>query len=130
MLKCDICGAWYTMTPESLVCPNLKYPWHINSKPDITIELEPRYDTIYWSFIRAMAQVGTIGVEKYGLDNYKDPKNTRNSFNHILEHCNNFIERIPYDHTAIGTDRKYHLAAIAFNAMIEYYHEENTRATT
>ena len=84
-----------------------------------------RYDVLYWNFIHAMAEIGYLGAEKYGDFNYQQPGLTREKspVNHIANHLGSYIDNHPYDHPEVGKERKYHLAAIAFNAMIEWYHE-------
>lgn len=85
-----------------------------------------RYDVLYWNFIHAMAEIGHFGAEKYGNLNYRQPGLTRGKspINHIANHLRNYIEDIEYDHTEVGNQKKYHLAAIAFNAMMEFYYED------
>ena len=83
-----------------------------------------RYDVLYWDFIHAMAEIGHIGAEKYGDLNYQQPGLTREKspVNHMANHLRHYINKDPYDHSEVGNKTKYHLAAIAFNAMMEYYH--------
>ena len=85
-----------------------------------------RYDVLYWEFIHAMAEIGHFGAEKYGDHNYRQPGLTRDKspINHMANHLRQYLERESYDHPEVDNDRKYHLAAIAFNAMMEFYHYE------
>jgi hypothetical protein len=92
-----------------------------------------RYDVLYWNFLHAMAEIGHFGAEKYGDFNYQQPgglKRDKSPVNHIANHLRRFIEKEPYDHSEVGDNRKYHLAAIAFNAMMEFYHLEHPDAST
>jgi hypothetical protein len=86
-----------------------------------------RYDVLYWQFIHAMAQIGHFGAEKYGELNYRQPglQRDKSPINHIANHLRKFIENEPYDHPEVGNQRKYHLAAIAFNAMMQFWHEDH-----
>lgn len=85
-----------------------------------------RYDVLYWNFIHAMAEIGHFGAEKYGDHNYRQPGLTREKspINHIANHLRQFIECNKYDHIEVGQATKYHLAAIAFNAMMQFYYED------
>lgn len=99
------------------------------SSPELTAKRDSvkyRYDVLYWNFIHAMAEIGHFGAEKYGDHNYREKGLTRDKspINHIANHLRKFIEKEPYDHTEVGNNPKYHLVAIAFNAMMEYYHIE------
>ena len=91
------------------------------------LDLGIRYDLLLPEFLRAMARIGQYGAEKYGEPNYQKSRMTGKDGppNHILAHLNRYMLREGYDHEAIGTDRKYHLAAIAFNAMMEWFYEEH-----
>lgn len=86
-----------------------------------------RYDLLVPTFLAAMAEIGSHGGKKYGDDNYQKEhmKDGRSPINHMYAHLTHYRNHKKYDHTEIGTDRKYHLAAIAFNAMMEFWYEEN-----
>ena len=86
-----------------------------------------RYDILYWNFIHAMAEIGAIGAEKYGEFNYQKPglERDKSPINHIANHLREFIEKVPYNHKEVGNAKKYHLAAIAFNAMMQFWHEDH-----
>lgn len=98
-----------------------EYPQREGAKRD---QVKYRYDVLYWNFIHAMAEIGHFGAEKYGDLNYRNPGLTRDKspINHIANHLRKYIEHEIYDHPEVGNNRKYHLAAIAFNAMMEFYH--------
>lgn len=83
-----------------------------------------RYDVLYWNFIHAMAEIGHIGAEKYGDFNYQQSGLIREKspVNHMANHLRQYINREHHD--KLG-DVKYQLAAIAFNAMMEFWHWEN-----
>lgn len=99
---------------------------HSQAKRD---SVQYRYDVLYWDFIHAMAEIGHIGAEKYGDLNYQQPGLTREKspVNHMANHLRHYINKDNYDHPEMNfvftNDPKYHLAAIAFNAMMEYYHQ-------
>jgi len=97
---------------------------HMEAKRD---KVKYRYDVLYWNFIHVMAEIGAIGAEKYGEFNYQQQglERDKSPINHIANHLREFIEKQPYDHKELGNNRKYHLAAIAFNAMMQYWHEDH-----
>jgi dATP/dGTP diphosphohydrolase len=86
-----------------------------------------RYDILMPSFIEAMAKIADYGAEKYGDFNWTKSRldGSKGPINHIYEHLNQYRQSRLYDHPEIGIERKYHLAAIAFNAMMEFWYEEN-----
>ena len=91
-----------------------------------------RYDILCWGFIHAMAQIGHFGAEKYGEFNWQKSglMGDKSPINHIGNHLKQYIEGESYDHKELGEERKYHLAAIAFNAMMEFWHEEHRDGNT
>lgn len=86
-----------------------------------------RFDILYPEFLREMARIADYGAKKYGEYNWTKSrlKGGQGPMSHIFEHMNQYNMSEPYDHTEIGTDRKIHLAAIAFNAMMEYWYEDH-----
>lgn len=89
-----------------------------------------RYDLLEPAFLRAMAQLMSHGQHydlvtgvreqwKRGLEDDKCP------VNHIMDHLCAYELSEPHDH--LGS-RKGHLAAIAVNAMFEYFFEERREA--
>lgn len=89
--------------------------------------VDVRYDVIYAEFLRVMAKIGAVGAEKYGDFNWHKSRLTgaNGPINHIHKHLVSYELREKYDHKEIGEDYKIHLAAIAFNAMMEYWYCEN-----
>ena len=86
-----------------------------------------RFDILDPSFIRKMAEIAAYGANKYGDFNWHKSRLTREKgpINHMENHLNMYKNEIPYEHPEVGDDKKIHLAAIAFNAMMEYWYEEN-----
>ncbi len=86
-----------------------------------------RYDVIAASFLEAMASIGAYGAITYGDFNWHKSRleGDKGPINHIYKHLTSYREAMPYDHLEVGKDRKFHLAAIAFNAMMEWWYEEN-----
>jgi hypothetical protein len=72
-----------------------------------------------------MARLAAVGAKKYGDFNWHKSRLTgdRSPINHIREHLRQYQQNVPYDHTELTNERKGHLVAIAFNAMIEYWYE-------
>lgn len=89
-----------------------------------------RYDILIPEFLYAMAKIGAVGVQKHNEDPDKPPNyqlsrliGDRGPVNHMYEHLGNYQIGASYDHAGVGTHKKYHLAAIAFNAMMEFWYE-------
>jgi hypothetical protein len=81
-----------------------------------------RYDAINWDFVKMMARLAAYADGKYGTwDNYFEPRLTgeKSPINHIYEHLRQYTTGELHDHF---TDRAYHMAAIAYNAMMEVYY--------
>lgn len=86
-----------------------------------------RYDILDPDFEEMLAKIAHFGAVKYGEFNWHKSRLTgdQGPMNHIRKHYKSYMRNEPYDHTELGTDRKIHLAAIAFNAMMEYWYECN-----
>jgi hypothetical protein len=82
------------------------------------------------SFLKAMDEIGNYGFEKYGPDSFQSRRQngdaTRGDMkrnqsrviaDHAQEHFNQYLSYVPHDH--FKTD-KHQLAAVAFNAMMEF----------
>jgi hypothetical protein len=84
-----------------------------------------RYDILDPSFLRTMAEIGHYGAEKYGELNWQKSRLTgeKGPVNHMYKHLGAYQLGLPYDHKEIGEERRIHLAAIAFNALMEYWYE-------
>lgn len=89
-----------------------------------------RYDILDPDFEEMMAKIAHFGAVKYGEFNWHKSRLTgdQGPMNHIRKHYKSYMKGEPYDHHELGKDRKIHLAAIAFNAMMEYWYECNTPA--
>jgi hypothetical protein len=82
-----------------------------------------RYDAINPLFMKWMAEVGHYASEKYGsYEQYRDSRliDEKGPVNHIYEHLRQFQMNEKYDH--FEGDVRRHLAAIAYNAMMEFYY--------
>jgi len=86
-----------------------------------------RFDILYPQFIRAMARIAAYGAEKYGDFNWHKSRliGEKGPINHLINHLTMYQDGKDYDHLEIGSEKRIHLAAIAFNAMMEYWYEEN-----
>lgn len=84
-----------------------------------------RYDILDPEFEELMARVADYGAKKYGDFNWHRSRLTgdKGPMNHIRKHWKSYMLNEPYDHPELGTHRKMHLVAIAFNAMMEFYYE-------
>lgn len=86
-----------------------------------------RYDILDPDFEEMLAKIAHFGAVKYGDFNWHKSRLTgdQGPMNHIRKHYKSYMKSEPYDHPELGEDRKIHLAAIAFNAMMEYWYECN-----
>jgi hypothetical protein len=82
-----------------------------------------RYDILDPDFLEDLAKIADFGAKKYGDLNWQLSRLTadKGPVNHIYKHLGSYRKNEPYDHEELGTQRSLHLAAIAFNAMMEYY---------
>ena len=98
----------------------------------MTAKREPvdyRYDAINPLFLKCLARIGAYGAEKYGsFDNYKESRLTgdKSPINHIYEHLRAYREEEPYERFDGHT--RWHLVAIAYNAMMEFFYQEDKAA--
>lgn len=75
-----------------------------------------------WNFLRLMAEIAHYADHKYGrCENYTDSDLVRDKspVNHIAEHARQYMTGEPHDHFG---GQEYHLAAIAYNAMMEFHY--------
>lgn len=83
-----------------------------------------RYDALNWEFIKAMAQIARYAETKYGSpEQYTKARLTgeKGPLNHIAEHLRAYLAGEEHDHFQT---RKHQLAAIAYNASMEFLYEE------
>lgn len=86
-----------------------------------------RYDILDSEFLDFMAKIADYGAKKYGEFNWHKSRLTgdKSPINHIMKHISKYRQHQFYDHVEIGLDPKIHLAAIAFNAMMEFFYESD-----
>lgn len=86
--------------------------------------IRERYDILDPNFLHFMALIADYGAKKYGESNWKKSRMTgsKSPINHIYKHLGAYQKMVEYDHSEIGVEPYIHLAAIAFNAMMEFYH--------
>jgi hypothetical protein len=90
-----------------------------------------QYQFLNAQFLEAMNDIGRYGDEKYGEDSFHQRAQagdrSRGSLkrttaqaiaDHARGHFDEYLSHVPHDH--FGTD-KHQLAAVAFNAMMEFY---------
>ena len=84
-----------------------------------------RYDILDPTFLEIMAKIADYGAKTYGDYNWQKSRldGEKGPINHIYKHLTAYRLNKSYDHLEIGSDRKIHLAAIAFNAMMEFWNE-------
>lgn len=84
-----------------------------------------RYDALNWEFIKLLAEIAKLAEEKYGSpEQYTNGRleGEKSPVNHIGEHLRMYIAREPHDHFG---GLKHQLAAIAYNAMMEFHYLEH-----
>lgn len=83
--------------------------------------VDERWDILNPFFLKWMARLAHYGVEKYGDFNYIRGRlvGDRSPINHIQKHLAEYVSGTPYDH--FDGDRRWHLVAIAYNAMMEFF---------
>jgi hypothetical protein len=83
-----------------------------------------RYDILDPEFLEILAKIADYGAKKYGDFNWQKShlEGDKSTINHIYKHLKSFRMNEAYDHPEIaGAGKEMHLAAIAFNAMMEFY---------
>ena len=87
------------------------------------VPVDFRYDAINPAFLKRMAQLAGYAAQKYGSwEQYRTTRLTgeKSPFNHIFEHLRQYQAQERYDH--FDGDPKWHLVAVAYNAMMEFYY--------
>lgn len=85
------------------------------------LPVDYRFDSLNWEFVKLMAQIAHYAGEKYGRpENYVNSRleGEKDPLNHMLDHYRAYLAGEPHDHFGNPT---YHLAAIAYNAMMACY---------
>ena len=75
-----------------------------------------------WKFIRLMGKIAHYASEKYGsVEQYTDSRleGEKSPMNHIIGHIEEYSSRKPHDKFG---NLEMQLAAIAYNAMMEYWY--------
>jgi dATP/dGTP diphosphohydrolase len=87
------------------------------------VPVDYRYDAINPNFLKWMAKIGAYAAEKYGSwEQYTNARlcGEKSPVNHIYEHLRQFRAGEAYDH--FDGDVRWHLAAIAYNACMEFFY--------
>lgn len=82
-----------------------------------------RYNALNVDFLKMMAEIASYAAEKYGSpEQYTTSRLTEDQspINHTYEHLRQYQTGEPYEH--FDNDPRYHLAAIAYNVMMEYWY--------
>jgi hypothetical protein len=82
-----------------------------------------RYDALNPDFLRLLADIAGYADQKYGAaEQYTSSRLVKEAspVNHIYEHLRQYQVGEPYDH--FDGDPAYHLAAVAYNAMMEFWY--------
>lgn len=92
----------------------------------IRFDIQERYDLLDPNFLRFMAMIGGYGAQKYGDRNWQLSRleGNRSPINHIFKHLVAYQNDEAFDHHEVGSKEYFiHLASIAFNAMMQFYHD-------
>jgi hypothetical protein len=87
------------------------------------VPVDFRYDAINPTFLRMLAVIGHYAAGRYGsCEQYANARLTgeKGPVNHIYEHLRQYQMGEKHDH--FDGDPRWHLAAIAYNAMMEYFY--------
>ena len=87
------------------------------------VSVDYRYDAVNPTFLKMLARIGAYADQKYGAwEQYTKARlvGDKSPVNHIQEHLRAFVAGEPYDH--FDGDVRWHLAAIAYNAMMSFYY--------
>lgn len=89
-----------------------------------------RYDILAPEFLHCMAMLAEYGAEKYGELNWQLSRleGGKSPINHMMKHIQEYRMNTKYDH--FDGSIKWHLVAIAFNAMMEFWYEEKYNGIT
>lgn len=82
-----------------------------------------RYDAVHPEFLKFLAKIGAYADKKYdSWDQYLASRleGDKAPLNHVYEHLRQYVMGEPHDH--FGSDLRWHLAAVAYNAMMEFYY--------
>jgi hypothetical protein len=83
------------------------------------------YEGLNWDFIKLQAEIAAHAKRKYGsIEQYADGRleGEKSPLNHMAEHMRSYMAREQHD--KFGT-LKHQLAAIAYNASMEFYYLEH-----
>jgi len=86
-------------------------------------EVDYLFTCLDWNFIKALGQLGKSGQKSQedegNIPNYQKVRRTgdKSNINHLINHITSYICKEPHP---LGS-RKWHLVAIAFNAMMEFF---------
>jgi hypothetical protein len=87
------------------------------------VPVDYRYDALNPTFLKWMAKIGAYAAEKYGSwEQYRDGRleGEKSPVNHIHEHLRAYVMGEPHDH--FDGDVRWHLVAVAYNAMMEFFY--------
>ena len=84
----------------------------------IEIEVPNDLDIIDVNFLKALVENGILGCRQHNDTTWKqENRPERDPFEHLLGHAEKYQNSEQHE---LG-DETYHLVAIAYNAMMEYY---------
>jgi hypothetical protein len=92
-----------------------------NTEP-VRQSVDFRFESLNWDFIMLMAKIASYAGEKYGTpEQYTKGRleGEKSPVNHMVAHIRQYVRGDLHDY--FGT-REAQLAAIAYNAMMEYYY--------
>ena len=87
------------------------------------VPVDFRYDALNPAFLKWMARIGSYAADKYGSwEQYRETRlvGEKSPVNHMYEHLRQYQVGEPHDH--FDGDVRWHLVAVAYNAMMEFYY--------
>ena len=121
--KCEECGITNGHLYNCSKCPSNQVTTPVATRDPIQF----RFDILDPEFLEALAKIADYGAKKYGEFNWHKSRLTgdKSPLNHIAKHFVFYHKGQQYDHPELGLEKKWHLAAIAFNAMMEFWYESH-----
>lgn len=88
----------------------------------IRVPVDYRWDALNWDFLKTLSEIANYATAKYGsAEQYTNARleGEKSPINHIYEHLRQYQAGEPHDHFK---DPRYHLAAVAYGAMMEFFY--------
>ena len=128
MIICQHCKQQKESYPAFCIDSFTNHEWIVQAEA-IRNPIQFRFDILDPEFLQTLAKIADYGAKKYGEFNWHKSRleGDKSPVNHIARHLLLYEQAVPYDHEEVinSKDPKMHLAAIAFNAMMEFWYENH-----